>query len=156
MSTTIESSIKKLLEGLLQRMDLPFEEVEVEQKDGKIYRANINSPEASLLIGHNGEHLSALQFIMKSMLWRSGVIEENIVLIVDVDNYKRRFEDKILRQAEEKVEKVRMNNSRETLPPMSSYHRRLVHLHLQAAEFSDVTTESVGEGESRKIVIKKA
>jgi spoIIIJ-associated protein len=156
MSTSIEQRIKELLEELLTRMDLPFEGVDVEEYDGRVYRANINSAEASLLIGHNGEHLSALQFLMKSMLWRSGTIDENIVLIVDVDNYKRRFEDKILRQAEEKVDAVRMNTSRETLPPMSPYHRRLVHLHLQAPQFSDITTESIGEGENRRILIKLA
>lgn len=154
MSTTIEAKIKELLSELLQQMDLPFEAVEVDQKDGGIYRANIETPEASLLIGHNGEHLSALQFVMKSVLWRTGAIEEDIVLIVDVDNYKRRYEEKILRQAEEKVQLVRENNSRETMPPMSPYHRRLIHLHLQALEFSDVTTESIGEGEGRKLMIR--
>jgi len=38
-----------------------------------------------------------------------------------------------------------------TLEPMSAYERRIIHLTL--AEHPDVTTQSIGEGEARKVVI---
>ena len=38
--------------------------------------------------------------------------------------------------------------------PMSAYERRLVHLEL--SNNTDVSTESIGEGESRKVVIQPA
>ena len=37
------------------------------------------------------------------------------------------------------------------LEPMSAYERRIIHLAL--AEHSYVTTQSIGEGEARKVVI---
>jgi len=38
-----------------------------------------------------------------------------------------------------------------TLEPMSAYERRIVHLAL--TEHPDVITQSIGEGEARKVVI---
>lgn len=156
MSQEIQQSMQTLLEDLLNKMAVPYTGVEITVTDGVIYHANILTPEASMLIGHNGENLQALQYLMKSLLWRTKVIEEQVVFVVDVDNYKKRYEDRLLKLAEERVERVRENNSRETLPPMTPYHRRLVHLHLTTPQFSDISTESIGEGDNRRIVIKKA
>ena len=156
MSHEIQQSMQTLLEDLLNKMAVPYTGVEITVTDGVIYHANILTPEASMLIGNNGENLQALQYLMKSLLWRTKVIEEQVVFVVDVDNYKKRYEDRLLKLAEERVERVRENNSRETLPPMTPYHRRLVHLHLTTPQFSDISTESIGEGDNRRIVIKKA
>ena len=38
------------------------------------------------------------------------------------------------------------------LKPMSPFERRIVHMAL--AEYPDIITQSVGEGETRRVVIK--
>ncbi|MBA7521391.1 hypothetical protein ES705_13498 [subsurface metagenome] len=38
-----------------------------------------------------------------------------------------------------------------TLEPMSAYERRIIHVTL--AEHPDITTQSIGEGGARKVVI---
>jgi len=49
------------------------------------------------------------------------------------------------------AEQVKTKGRPFTLEPMLAYERRIIHLAL--ADDPDVTTESVGEGETRKVVI---
>ena len=49
------------------------------------------------------------------------------------------------------AEQVKARGTPFTLEPMSAYERRIIHLAL--VDDQDVTTESIGEGEARKVVI---
>jgi predicted RNA-binding protein Jag len=57
--------------------------------------------------------------------------------------------------AEQKADFVRRTGSRIALAPMSPYFRRIVHLHISnTPSLSDLTTESVGEGDYRQVVLR--
>jgi len=133
-------------------MSTPFRKVRLEKKDDGAYRVNIESEEPSLLIGHHGENIHALQNIIRVIVWNKKP-EEKINIILDIDNYRKRQEENVLTMAERKVETVRKTMEEQSLPPMSPYFRRLIHLHL-AGKFEDITTESVGEGDYRYLTIK--
>jgi len=133
-------------------MSTPFRKVRLEKKDDGAYRVNIESEEPSLLIGHHGENIHALQNIIRVRVWNKKP-EEKINIILDIDNYRKRQEENVLTMAERKVETVRKTMEEQSLPPMSPYFRRLIHLHL-AGKFEDITTESVGEGDYRYLTIK--
>ncbi|KKU79285.1 MAG: hypothetical protein UY05_C0034G0007 [Candidatus Peregrinibacteria bacterium GW2011_GWA2_47_7] len=60
----------------------------------------------------------------------------------------------IVKIAMRKVDTARKTLTPQTLPPMSPYFRRIVHLALVGDEFSDIITESVGEGDKRAVTIK--
>ena len=49
------------------------------------------------------------------------------------------------------AEQVEAKESPFALEPMSAYERRIIHLAL--ADHPDITTESIGQGESRRVVI---
>ncbi len=49
------------------------------------------------------------------------------------------------------AEQVKERDTPFTLEPMPAYERRIIHITL--ADNPDVTTESIGQGESRKVVI---
>ena len=49
------------------------------------------------------------------------------------------------------AEQVKVKKVPFTLKPMPAYERRIIHLTL--ADHPDVVTQSVGEGEARKVVI---
>ena len=51
------------------------------------------------------------------------------------------------------VERLGTNIAEIPLPPMSPPDRRLIHIFVQ--EYTDVTSESNGEGRERHVVIKK-
>lgn len=147
----MDTMIQEVVEELLQKLSTPFRKVRLEKRDDDSFRLNIESEEPSLLIGHHGENINALQSIVRTILWRKTNSDINVVL--DVDDYRKRQENNVLELAERKVETLHKNGETQSLPPMSPYFRRLVHLHL-AKKYSDITTESVGEGDFRYLTIK--
>jgi spoIIIJ-associated protein len=68
-----------------------------------------------------------------------------------VAGYKKQHADRIAKQAEEWFTQVRDSGKAKDLAPMNAADRRVVH---KAAEDWGLTTESVGEGRDRHIVIK--
>jgi spoIIIJ-associated protein len=148
----MDTLIQETLEELLQRLSTPFRKIRMEKKDENTYRANIESEEPSLLIGHHGENIYALQNILRTIVFKKQPGDYNV--IIDVDDYRKRQEENVLKLAERKVEAVRKTHHMQTLPPMSPYFRRLVHMHLATPDYGDIETESEGEGDFRHLMIK--
>ena len=73
-------------------------------------------------------------------------------IVVDVEGYKQGRSEKLQALAWRLAEQVKDGSKPFTLEPMPAYERRVIHLAL--AEHPDVTTESVGLGEARKVVIR--
>ncbi len=74
------------------------------------------------------------------------------LIIVDVNNYRKKREELILELARAAARKAATAKEPITLPAMNSYERRLIHAEL--ANRPDLTTESSGEGSERYVVIK--
>lgn len=150
----IEKNLKELLEEMLIRLEVPYDSVSIEQdKDEKppMYRINIKTEDPSVLIGFHGENIHALQHLLKVLAWEK--THENFNILVDVDNYRKRQEENVINLAERKAEMARKTNKTQVLPPMSSYFRRVVHLHLAKPEYDDLSTKSIGEGNHRQVTI---
>jgi spoIIIJ-associated protein len=106
-----------------------------------------------MLIGHKGETLSALQYITRLIVAKRLGKQANIV--VDVESYKSRRADQLKRLAKRIADQALQQGRTMTLEPMPPNERRIIHIALR--DHPGVTTESVGEGRSRKItVIPKA
>lgn len=147
----MEEIISETLHQLLELMHFQFSKIDVEDKGEGHYRINIETSEAHHLIGTKGTTLLAIQHLLKILLRKKA--EQEFSLTLDVDNYRRRQEENVISLAEQKVEAARKLGKAQKLPPMSSYFRRLVHLHLTQPDFRDVITESEGEGPYRAVVI---
>jgi spoIIIJ-associated protein len=148
----MDTLIQETLEELLNRLSTPFRKIRIEKRDETTFRANIESEEPSLLIGHHGENIYALQNILRTIVFKKMPGEYNV--IVDVDDYRKRQEENVLKLAERKVEMARKTMQVQSLPPMSPYFRRIVHMHLTRSDFNDIETESIGEGDHRHLTIK--
>lgn len=148
----MELVIKETLEKILEVMKVPFSGVKVDKEGERSYYVSIETSSSNLLIGWHGETIAALQHMLKCILWKQK-IGSDIQLIVDVDGYKKRQEESVIRLAERKAEYAIESQKEVKLPPMNPYFRRKVHLFL-AEQFKDrVTTESTGEGQDRAIKI---
>jgi spoIIIJ-associated protein len=146
----METVVQEIVEEILNKLNTPFRRVRMEQKEN-IYRINIESEEPSLLIGRHGENITALQNILRTILWYKHPGDYNV--LVDVDDYRKRQEENVIKLAERKIDALRKTGETQSLPPMSAYFRRVIHLHL-AKNFQDVVTESLGEGDFRYLTIK--
>jgi len=70
----------------------------------------------------------------------------------DVNNYRRERENLIIELAKAAARKVMSTKQEISLPVMNSYERRIVHVEL--AVHPEVTTESIGIGRGRYVVVK--
>lgn len=145
----IREAVKELMEkaGFQSEIDLK----ESEEQDGII--CNIKTTEDSnLLIGQYGVNLQAFQHIARLAIRKKLGEEEKVNFTLDVNLYRDQKNQSIIEQAQEAA-KLALNEGRVIImKPMTAYERRLVHMELSKDD--KVATESVGEGENRKILVK--
>ncbi len=146
------ATIKKSLQEIFRLLNVKIDKIGIEEPEKNLFKINLESEDSSLLIGHHGENIQAIQHLLKSIIRQDQ--EEDFKLYLDIDNYRTRQEESVLNLATRKAVLARETNQPQILPPMSPYFRRLIHLHLTKEEFNDLETESIGEGEQRQVVIK--
>jgi spoIIIJ-associated protein len=111
---------------------------------------NIKGEDLGILIGRRGQTLAALQYIVRLLVgWQ---VKTWVPLVIDVEGYKQRRYQALESFARQMAERVKTKGAPFTLEPMPAYERRIVHLAL--ANHPDVITESIGQGETRKVVIR--
>jgi spoIIIJ-associated protein len=101
------------------------------------------------LIGRRGDTLAALQRITRLIVGRE--MADRVHLVVDVGDFKARREQSLGRLAQRLAEQAVRAGRTVVLEPMPPHERRYVHLALR--DNPHVTTESIGEGDRRKVTI---
>ena len=139
--------VTEILETLLELLGVTGK-VEVLSEEIPLV-LNIEGDDLGILIGRRGQTLASLEHITKLMV--AGRLKAWLPLRVDVGGYKKRRRDSLQRLALYLAEQVRSSHRAITMEPMPADERRIVHLTL--ADNPEVTTHSIGEGESRKVVI---
>src|SRR5436190_5635839 len=108
---------------------------------------SIEGPDSGLLLNQGGEFLDALQQILNQALGRKLPKGERIVC--DANNYRATREAELRAMAQHAARQVRTTSSAFVFGPMDSSERRVIHLSL--AEEQDLVTESIGEGNARRL-----
>ncbi len=148
--------VKKSLETLLHLAgfnDLEVEAQENPQAKTVKFLITSNFPEGSsgLLIGKGGENLFALEYILRAMTGKY-FPDSSWRISLDVNNYLAIREEKLRELARKIAYQVSLSKKAVELPPMHPRDRRIIHLELSFS--TSVTTESIGEGRERRVVIK--
>ena len=110
---------------------------------------NIEGDDLGILIGRRGQTLSCLQYIVRLIVGHQKRSWHPI--LIDVEGYKERRYEALQVFARQMAEQVNAKKMSFTLEPMPAYERRIIHMAL--AEHQEVMTESIGQGESRRVVI---
>ncbi len=146
----METIIQKALKLLLDKFGATYDCVMISEDNGH-YRANIETTEPARLIGKGGENLASIQTLLKNALYAQN--GEGVFLKVDVDNYRKQKEDRVIEKAKKFIDIMKNENLGEIkLPPMNAYYRRIVHTWI-ANEFTELTSDSTGEGNTRAIKV---
>jgi len=116
-------------------------------------RITIVGDDASVLIGHHGDTLDALQYLanLASMRKNNKGERDKSRVTIDIEGYRRKREETLRALARRMAAKALRNRRSVMLEPMSAYERRIIHSEVQGIE--GVSTNSVGAGTNRKIVI---
>ena len=102
-----------------------------------------------LLIGRRGETLSALQLLVSLIVGHR--TKHRMRITIDAENYRERREENLRSLALRVAQQVRNYRRSIALEAMPPHERRIVHIAL--ADSKDISTESIGEGDERRVVI---
>ncbi len=110
---------------------------------------DINGDDIGIIIGRRGETMDSLQYLT-SLVINKGYDDYKRV-ILNVENYRQKREETLVKLANRLAEKVVKYKKPVTLEPMNPYERRIIHSTLQGHKY--VETYSTGEEPKRKVVI---
>ncbi len=116
-------------------------------------RIEIKGDDSGILIGHHGETLDAIQYLVNLCASRKSesAKREFVKISVDIEGYREKREETLRSLARRMAAKAVKNRRNVVLEPMNPYERRIIHSEVQGIE--NVSTHSVGSDENRKIVI---
>jgi len=145
---------KKTVEELLRLMKLeakvePTSPLQATSPEIKSIALEIKGQDLGILIGRRGETLAALQYIVRLIVARHQ--KTRVPVAIDVEGYKQQRYHVLRDLALRLAQNVKATGRSTTLEPMPADERRVIHLALSVNP--DVTTQSIGEGEFRKVAI---
>jgi spoIIIJ-associated protein len=148
------STTQVVVESLLERMeidaavDAAWGEAS-DDRDRRPLLINIRGGDLSELIGRKGETLSALQYITRLIV--SKETQRSIAVVIDVQGYRARREEQLRQLAKNMATQAVERGRTMVLEPMPANERRIIHIELR--DDPNVTTESTGEADQRKVTI---
>lgn len=163
MEEIIQRNVKETVQNLLTAMGVSAsisEERIEDMGDGKeIFTINLETDDPNLLIGQYGANLQCIQHLTGVIVKRNVLAkekgelsEDEIKFNIDVNNYKKQKRESLVKLAETIANQVVFSKNSVALRPMSSYERKVIHMEI--ASKKNLTTESVGENLTRRIIIK--
>lgn len=123
------------------------EDSEIDEEEAML--RNRISP-SRMLIGERGNNLSSVEYLLKKIIRKKYGEDQKFTL--DINDYRMKGLEDLKQDVKAAAKEVRLYKKEVPLRPMSSFERRIVHLLL--AEYPDITTESIGQGTDRRVVIK--
>lgn len=106
----------------------------------------------ALLIGRHGQTLDALQELARTAVGRR--LDQRIRVLVDVEDYRKRRDDRLMERAREVAERVASTGVEERLEPMNPYDRKLVHDVVASVDGAESVSE--GADPDRYVVVRPA
>ena len=153
-----EQTAKGIVRELLDRMGIDADVMAVDNPSAVPLNADdpptifidIVGNDLGMLIGRRGEHLGQIQYLVNLLVNRRLGTWSRVVL--DVEGYRSRREESLIGLAERVARQVARSRRPIVLEPMPPNERRIVHLTLQT--HPEVTTQSSGEGNQRRITVQ--
>lgn len=139
---------KKYIEDILSFFGLNLD-IKVSCDDEVIELSVPSTHLNGFLIGQHGDTLRALQQLLSTTLKNREAAIHRVNL--DIADYKRQRYDRLVEQVADWVKDVRETGAPKHLQPMNAAERRVVHQ--AVSEYSDIATQSEGEGRDRHIVL---
>ncbi|MDK2815112.1 MAG: spoIIIJ-associated protein [Thermoanaerobacter sp.] len=149
LKDVIKESAKNFLQQVIEAMKLDVK-FDIEENENTI-KFNLHGKNVGLLIGHRGETLDSLQYLVNVVASKYRGYDRYRRIILDAENYRKRREEALIRLAKKLAKKVMETKESVELEPMSPNERRIIHMALQDHPY--VETYSEGEEPNRRVII---
>lgn len=120
-----------------------------EVEPGRVKVRVEDDEDIGLIIGAEGQTISALQYLANRIVARKA--KGNVRVHLDAGDYRERQDDSLRQLAWTLADRAKEQGKTQATRPLSSYHRRVVHLALQEDE--SVQTRSKGDGPLKRVLI---
>lgn len=140
--------VRGYLEGLFEKMGIDDVAMDITLEKETVL-IQVTGDNANLLMKNRGEGVDALQLLLSLIVNRD--CGEYYKISFNVNDYKEKTKNRLETLAIKTATQVVKNRRKTTLPPMTSFQRRIIHAKLQ--DFENVTTYSVGEDPNRRVVV---
>lgn len=120
------------------------------KKDEDVYEVALDTNDTGIVIGYHGDTLDSLQFILSLAV--SKRLGEFKTVTLEVGDYKKSRSEWLENLARDTKDKVLSEQKEIYLSDLKPWERRVIHLILQ--DDKEVSSESVGEGKERVLVVK--
>lgn len=147
--TALEES-HKILDTLLGFLGFVVKIEDEDSPEGPTLQ--ILTEETEALIGHHGEVLDDIQYLVNRLLQRR--MPDAPRIRVDVEYYRTMREDQMLQKVKEMAGRVRITGQPVALNPMNSYYRRLVH-QLFVSDPDIVSESASGDERFKRVTLKR-
>jgi len=144
-----ESVISKLIHLMGLEAQVSAHYGDTDRDDRRNILVDVRGSDLSVLIGRRSETLNAFQYVASLIVGKE--TQQFVQLSVDVEGYRDRREKQLIQMAKRMADQVTKSGRRQTLEPMPSAERRVIHIALR--DHPAVTTESTGEEPHRKVMI---
>lgn len=129
---------------------LTSDQIHISDSDSMItITLDVPPTESGRFIGRYASTLDSLQLLLSLMI--NNGAEQHLHVLVDVGGYRSERLTVLRSMAERISASVLETGTPHAFPPLSSTDRRAVHLLFQDHE--TLTTESVGEGQNRRLIL---
>ena len=144
---------QSILRDLLRLMGFEAKVESFDQAENEVL-LHIESPDAGRLIGRGAQGLEALQLMVNRMTGRQ--IEQPVRFLVDIERYRERKKDRLLKMALDAAEQVRQTRQPVKLPSMNASERRIIHQSLKDAKDLRTYSEVLGKENEKRVVVDRA
>jgi len=144
-----ESVISKLIHLMGLEAQVSAHYGDMDNSDRRYIQVDVRGKDLSVLIGRRSETLNAFQYVASLIVGKE--TQQFVQLSVDVEGYRDRREKQLIQMAKRMADQVTKSGRRQTLEPMPSAERRVIHIALR--DHPAVTTESTGDEPYRKVTI---
>ncbi|MFW5730242.1 MAG: protein jag [Desulfonatronovibrionaceae bacterium] len=147
-----DPQLKKFIEELIVSLtsSLTPEAVITVHDQSRPINVTIQDQNASqVLIGRDGQTLSAIQYIANRIIARKCPGAPRVQL--DTQNFLEKQTEKLQKNAQQLASKAKKAGKTMSTRPLSSYHRRIVHMTLQ--DDKKIRTKSKGDGPMKRVLI---
>jgi spoIIIJ-associated protein len=110
---------------------------------------SIDSADADVLIGRDGDVLEALQHVVRLAIAKK--FKQNLKLLLDVNNFREQRKKTIVVMAKRMAAQVKKGGRPVKTKPLNPYERRIIHTLFK--DSNDITTSSEGDGHTKKVII---
>lgn len=149
LKDVVKESARNFLQQVIKAMKLDVK-FDIEEDEDTI-KFNLYGKNVGLLIGHRGETLDSLQYLVNIVASKYREYDRYRRIILDAENYRKRREETLIRLAKKLAKQVMETKESVELEPMSPNERRIIHMALQDHPY--VETYSEGEEPNRRVII---